>query len=112
MMLAWFATAFQLVRLAAAFNAPSWTWTSDVAPGPMVSGHVQCADAQGRVLAFGGLTGSVGSPATNELWAFQNGAWTLLRDGAGGPGPRMYSAGAGGFRTQPSGGDPACHALL
>jgi len=79
-----------LSPLAAAFH-----WTNGVATGPLVSGHVQCVDAHGRVLAFGGLTGSAGSPTTNELWAFDKGGWSLLLDGtAGGPGPRMYAAGA------------------
>ena len=72
-----------IIALVAAFQVPSWR--TEVAVGPKVSGQVQSSDDNGRVLAFGGLTGSAGSPTTNELWAFEKDTWTKLETEAGGP---------------------------
>lgn len=69
------------------------TWTSSMC-GPKVSGHAATVAPDGRVLLFGGLTGSAGSPCTNELWSFSEDGWELLKTKGGGPGPRMYSASA------------------
>lgn len=81
-----------LVSLAArAFSVPTWSTNSGV--GPKVSGQASAVDASGRVLLFGGLTGSAGSPATDELWAYEDSQWSQLTT-EGGPGPRMYAAAA------------------
>ena len=68
-------------------------WSPSVAVGPRVSGQATAVDANGRVLAHGGLTNGAGSPVTNDLWVYDKTMWTKL-DASGGPGRRMYAASA------------------
>merc|ERR1719240_2552638 len=76
-------------------SAYSPTWTALFSRGPHVSGHATAVDeSTGRVLCFGGLTGSAGSPCTNDLFAYDGAEWTELTTSVGGPGPRMYAASA------------------
>eukprot|EP00908_Phaeocystis_cordata_P025202 Transcript_7650.p1 GENE.Transcript_7650~~Transcript_7650.p1 ORF type:complete len:347 (-),score=93.41 Transcript_7650:264-1241(-) len=81
-----------LFTAATAFTSPS-TWSPGVAVGPRVSGQAAAVDANGRVLAYGGLTNGAGSPTTNELWAYDKSVWTKI-ESSGGPGQRMYAASA------------------
>lgn len=80
-----------LTASASALTMPSWAALKT--NGPHVSGHVTAVDDRRRVICFGGLTGSVGSPCTNELWMFEDDCWRSIET-ADGPGPRMYAAGA------------------
>jgi len=77
-------------------EATSWSWTHQGkdAQGPHVSGHTASATPE-KVLLFGGLTGSAGSPVTDELWSYsvKDQRWNQLIKGKG-PGPRMYAASA------------------
>lgn len=76
------------------FTSPSWT-SSLKSDAPQVSGHAASVDGLGRVLLFGGLTGSAGSPCTSAIWAFDDAGWQLLKSRNGdGPGQRMYMASA------------------
>ena len=78
---------------------------------PRVSGHSAVTDhGHGQILLFGGLTGSAGSPCTNQLWRFGNNnnnktnkkndgeddevSWRLVDIKDAGPGPRMYATSA------------------
>lgn len=64
---------------------------------PQVSGHATATDPEGRVLLFGGLTGSAGSPCTDDLWRYDpdDDEWTRLSTrGDEAPSPRMYAAAA------------------
>ena len=71
------------------------TWTTSTMTAPKVSGHATAVDLRtGNVLVFAGLTGSAGSPCTNDLWSFDGTAWQKLDTIGEGPGPRMYSAAA------------------
>ena len=87
-----------LLLLSLVRNGEAWSWTahSSTHKAPRVSGHSAVTDYEHqRVLLFGGLTGSAGSPATNQLWSFDNNKdqWNLV-DRDDGPGPRMYAASA------------------
>lgn len=77
---------------AACALTPKWTALPSASGDPRVSGHATAIDKSGRVLCFGGLTGSAGSPCTDALWAYDDG-WEQLETN-GGPGPRMYAAAA------------------
>ena len=82
-----------LLLLSSGFTVPAWS-TSIATHAPRVSGHTTSVNADGRVLLFGGLTGSAGSPCTTDLWSFGlDGVWSKV-DTVGGPGPRMYAASA------------------
>ena len=71
------------------------TWTTSTTTAPKVSGHATAVDlSTGNVLVFAGLTGSAGSPCTNDLWSYDGAAWQKLDTIGEGPGPRMYSAAA------------------
>ena len=87
--------------MAKEIDACSWTAHQE-ATAPRVSGHVAVTDRDhGRVLLFGGLTGSAGSPCTDQLWTTaaapkdgnDDASWHLV-DAKTGPGPRMYAASA------------------
>jgi hypothetical protein len=95
----------------------SWTWSSSSRQvdniGPKVSGH-SCSVAStnpDKLILFGGLTGSGGSPTTANLWKYEQEdddstdggssesrrRWDLLPrnvQGISRPGRRMYSASA------------------
>ena len=83
-----------LAFAAVGMSLPAWSGTTGGASGPQVSGHAASATSDGRVLLFGGLTGSAGSPCTNKLWEFSDEGWKELETQGAGPGPRMYSAAA------------------
>ena len=82
--------------------ASSWTWSpaTSSSPGPKVSGHACSAASTNpdKLLLFGGLTGSAGSPTTADLWMYDDeGEWDLFprkMQGISCPGRRMYSASA------------------
>ena len=84
-------------------QSSAWSWTVSNASnfGPKVSGHA-CAVSEdpGRIMIFGGLTGSAGSPTTADLWEWKGGkeVWDRLpgkaEEGAARPGRRMYAASA------------------
>ena len=83
-------------------DSDAWSWTARPATttAPRVSGHVTVTDNNHeRILLFGGLTGSAGSPCTDQLWRFDDNndsddaSWHLV-DTKPGPGPRMYAASA------------------
>ena len=81
-----------LTTTATAFTAPSWTHRT---VGPQVSGHAASVDEDGRTLAYGGLMDGAGSPCTDELHAFGDGAWSKLETiGEAKPGKRMYASSA------------------
>jgi len=82
-----------LLLVTSGFTVPSWS-TSSATQAPRVSGHTTSISANGRVLLFGGLTGSAGSPCTTDLWSFGvDNVWRKVET-VGGPGPRMYAASA------------------
>lgn len=81
-----------IVVLLMVSDALGWSWTPLKTKGPEVSGHAASAHGD-KVLLFGGLTGAAGSPTTNDLWWYEDGAWNNL-DKLNGPGRRMYSASA------------------
>lgn len=100
-----------LLSLLAVPKCKAWSWTtiktdSHNIKGPSVSGHSAITDQDHqRVLLFGGLTGSAGSPATDQLWSLDDhpasSSWNLHSDAddddinnKNRPGPRMYSASA------------------
>jgi len=60
----------------------AWSWsplTSDVTPS--VSGHsVASDDPLDRVYLFGGLTGSAGSPTTNDLYCLSKKGWQRVEE--------------------------------
>ena len=76
----------------------SWTILEGAGAAPKVSGHAASVDHNGRVLLFGGLTGSAGSPCTNALMAYDekeaDGSWQEVTASNEGPGVRMYAASA------------------
>ena len=97
----------------------SWTWSSSRQLdniGPKVSGHscIVASTNPDKLLLFGGLTGSSGSPTTADLWKYEHEdgdstssigdgssasrkRWDLLprkMQGISRPGKRMYSASA------------------
>lgn len=72
--------------------ASAWTWSKMPTTGPHVSGHAT-AVAGRTTFTYGGLTGSAGSPCTDELWKFEGDAWKLVETGEG-PCKRMYAAAA------------------
>lgn len=80
----------------------SWAWSSlsspqaTLAAAPHVSGHSVATVAPDRILLFGGLTGSAGSPVTNDLWCFttDDQEWKPLMTANEGPSRRMYAASA------------------
>ena len=77
-----------LLLVTSGFTVPSWS-TSSATQAPRVSGHTTSVSANGRVLLFGGLTGSAGSPCTTDLWSFGvDNVWRKVET-VGGPGPRM-----------------------
>ncbi len=72
----------------------SWSAVKRGPASPRCSGQSTAnLESDGRVLLFGGLTGSAGSAATDKLWAYEDGGWQELTT-EGGPGPRMYAASA------------------
>ena len=79
-----------LMSMALGFQTPAW---STAAIGPCISGHAAAVDAEGRILAYGGLTDGAGSPTTSELWSYTGKTWTKLDTGDG-PGRCMYAAAA------------------
>lgn len=94
-----------LVPWLMAKESDAWSWTAhQEATAPRVSGHVAVTDHDhGQVFLFGGLTGSAGSPCTDQLWTTtttttpndgnDDASWHLV-DTKTGPGPRMYAASA------------------
>jgi hypothetical protein len=71
------------------------SWTIGTVVGPKVSGHASAVDEHSAALfVFGGLTGSAGSPATNELWMYDaDDTWKQVETTSG-PGARMYAVSA------------------
>ena len=77
-----------LLLITSGFTVPSWS-TSIATQAPRVSGHTTSVNTNGRVLLFGGLTGSAGSPCTTDLWSFGVDSLWCKVETVGGPGPRM-----------------------
>jgi len=87
----------------AAVPASAWTWSAlpvkgPAIPAPKVSGHASAATNDERIVLFGGLTGSAGSPTTDDLWVYDKGAgWKMIpskEQGGTRPQRRMYAASA------------------
>ncbi|KAG8469756.1 hypothetical protein KFE25_006211 [Diacronema lutheri] len=118
-----------LSLLATACGSPGWRAASPrAAPSPPRSGHLACADGDGRVWLFGGyaevrrdgprhLPIALEREPTDDLWLFDGEGWSCVAPpSAGGedarPGPRLCSAGAvvdgelllfGGWDPRPAG---------
>ena len=69
------------------------SWSSHVS-GPRVSGQATAVTESGRMLLYGGLTGSAGSPCTDTLWSHDGDAWHKVETQGEAPGPCMYAAAA------------------
>jgi len=64
-----------------------------ITAAPKVSGHATARHADGSIYLYGGLTGSAGSPCTDEVWRYDtDGAWLRLEPKNAGPGRLMYAA--------------------
>ena len=85
-----------------AAHALAWSWSalpkSPAIPAPKVSGHASAATYDERIILFGGLTGSAGSPTTADLWIYDQGSgWRMIPrndQGVNRPRQRMYAASA------------------